>query len=281
MAKRYYNLEKETKAFLKTCDDNGITPFTTIKAINDFTILQKSLGRVGNYFYDPYFLDNKVSWYAADYGVLSNIASNTPAVSGDAVARWVDKTSSNAHLQPTQTSTYFDGESVYSIGANSNMTQTNMSGLKFPLSIICVARQLSFETLNKWWWNGNVIGATNSWRARTFTGANQDRLSWETPDLGALTNHRITLNKKLIFGGTCSTQLGGQVKSIFNNTIFTTNAPLPAVNPNYMIFFSRIAGNNESSRVAFNEIIISTEAWNDLQIAQLEFYLKTKWKVEY
>jgi hypothetical protein len=48
-----------------------------------------------------------------------------------------------------------------------------------------------------------------------------------------------------------------------------------------MVFFTRLTNNNESSRVAFNEIIISTEAWNNLQIAQLEFYLKTKWKVEY
>ena len=278
MAKRYYNLENETKAFLKACDDSGIVPFTTIKAINDFTILQKSLGRVGRYFYDPYFLDKKVGWYAADYGVLSNIASNTPAVSGDAVARWVDKTSNNAHLQPTTTPTYFDGESVYSIGGNSNMSQTNMSGLKFPMSIICVARQMSFETI-KWWWNGT--GGTNSWRARTGTGANQDKLGWETPGLDSLTNHRIQLNKKLIFGGTCSTQLGGRLKSIFNNTIFTTDTPLAAINPNSMVFFTRLVNNNESSRVAFNEIIISTEAWNDLQIAQLEFYLKTKWKVEY
>jgi len=41
MAKRYYNLEKETKEYLKACDDKGVAPFRDIKGINDIVITQK------------------------------------------------------------------------------------------------------------------------------------------------------------------------------------------------------------------------------------------------
>lgn len=42
MAKRYYNLEKETKEYLKACDAKSVTPFRDIKSINDIVITQKS-----------------------------------------------------------------------------------------------------------------------------------------------------------------------------------------------------------------------------------------------
>lgn len=42
MAKRYYNLEKETKEYLKACEARGITPTTPIQRVNDFCITQKN-----------------------------------------------------------------------------------------------------------------------------------------------------------------------------------------------------------------------------------------------
>ena len=41
MAKRYYNLEKETKAYLKACEDRGIVNQENIKKINDYVINRK------------------------------------------------------------------------------------------------------------------------------------------------------------------------------------------------------------------------------------------------
>jgi hypothetical protein len=42
MAKRYYNLEKETKEYLKACEERGITPTTPIQTVNNFCITQKN-----------------------------------------------------------------------------------------------------------------------------------------------------------------------------------------------------------------------------------------------
>jgi hypothetical protein len=45
MAKRYYNLEKETKEYLKACDNNNITPSVNISIVNDYAIRWKTFGR--------------------------------------------------------------------------------------------------------------------------------------------------------------------------------------------------------------------------------------------
>jgi len=42
MAKRYYNLEKETKEYLKACEVRGITPTVPIQTVNNFCITQKN-----------------------------------------------------------------------------------------------------------------------------------------------------------------------------------------------------------------------------------------------
>ena len=43
MPKRYYNLEKETKGYLKTCDDLGITPTSFLRELNNFCLKQKNV----------------------------------------------------------------------------------------------------------------------------------------------------------------------------------------------------------------------------------------------
>lgn len=44
MAKRYYNLEKETKEYLKACEERNISPIASTKTVNDFCIVQKNFG---------------------------------------------------------------------------------------------------------------------------------------------------------------------------------------------------------------------------------------------
>jgi len=42
MAKRYYNLEKETKEYLKACEVRGIIPSVAVDTVNNFCITQKN-----------------------------------------------------------------------------------------------------------------------------------------------------------------------------------------------------------------------------------------------
>jgi hypothetical protein len=48
MAKRYYNLEKETKEYLKACEVRNSKPFRDIKDINDIFIFQKANNKLGS-----------------------------------------------------------------------------------------------------------------------------------------------------------------------------------------------------------------------------------------
>jgi hypothetical protein len=43
MAKRYYNLEKETKEYLKACEARGIIPNVPVDTVNNFCITQKNI----------------------------------------------------------------------------------------------------------------------------------------------------------------------------------------------------------------------------------------------
>ena len=45
MAKRYYNLEKETKAYLKACDERSIVSSTATTTVNDYAIKQKAANK--------------------------------------------------------------------------------------------------------------------------------------------------------------------------------------------------------------------------------------------
>lgn len=49
MAKRFFNLEKETKGFLKSADDFGIS-VDYVSSLNDFILKQKALGLDATYF---------------------------------------------------------------------------------------------------------------------------------------------------------------------------------------------------------------------------------------
>lgn len=69
MAKRYYNLEKETKEYLKACEVRNITPFASIDTVNNFCIIQKNFGwsmtptQLIEYSYLPnIWLDSSISF---------------------------------------------------------------------------------------------------------------------------------------------------------------------------------------------------------------------------
>jgi hypothetical protein len=100
MAKRYYNLERETKAYLKACDERGISTFTSIDTINNFCLKQKALSRYAE-ISDPRLLTNVAAWFdASDLTTLiKTVATNTQAVVGDTVERWNDKSGNNRYVE--------------------------------------------------------------------------------------------------------------------------------------------------------------------------------------
>jgi len=66
MARRYYNLEKETKEYLKACEVKGIVNQTNIKTLNDYVINRKANNL--NVFYlkdSPIVLNDLVLWLDA------------------------------------------------------------------------------------------------------------------------------------------------------------------------------------------------------------------------
>jgi hypothetical protein len=63
MAKRYYNLEKETKEYLKACEARGIINQTNIQLLNDYVIRRKN-GNLDTSFLsrNPTVLNNLFLW---------------------------------------------------------------------------------------------------------------------------------------------------------------------------------------------------------------------------
>ena len=66
MAKRYYNLEKETKEYLKACEAKSIVNQTNIKTLNDFVINRKTRNLNASFLANsPIVLNGLVLWLDA------------------------------------------------------------------------------------------------------------------------------------------------------------------------------------------------------------------------
>jgi hypothetical protein len=71
MSKRYYNLERETKEYLKACEAKDIVNNTNIKTLNDYVINKKANNLDVSYLKDsPIVLNDLVLWL--DAGVSSS-----------------------------------------------------------------------------------------------------------------------------------------------------------------------------------------------------------------
>lgn len=64
MATRYYNLENEVKAYLKTCNDRGIANQTSTKILNDYVIARKNNNLDASFLAsNPIVLDKLFLWF--------------------------------------------------------------------------------------------------------------------------------------------------------------------------------------------------------------------------
>lgn len=76
MAKRYYNLEKETKEYLKACEARGFSLPRNVAAVNDNIIKRKSAGKDCSFLYQyPVVLDGLFMWL--DASIPGSITTNT------------------------------------------------------------------------------------------------------------------------------------------------------------------------------------------------------------
>ena len=66
MAKRYYNLEKETKAYLKACDDRGVIPSVSSSLFNDYALIAKARNNNSEFLKTyPFGFNNLITWLDA------------------------------------------------------------------------------------------------------------------------------------------------------------------------------------------------------------------------
>lgn len=76
MAKRYYNLEKETKEYLKACEARGFSLPRNVTAVNDNVIKRKAVGKDCTFLSQyPVVLDGLFIWL--DASVSGSVSSTT------------------------------------------------------------------------------------------------------------------------------------------------------------------------------------------------------------
>jgi hypothetical protein len=77
MATRYYNLENEAKAYLKTCNDRGIVNQTSTKILNDYIIARKNNNQDASFLArNPIALNGLVLWLDASVGSSYSAGGN-------------------------------------------------------------------------------------------------------------------------------------------------------------------------------------------------------------
>jgi hypothetical protein len=122
MAKRYYNLEKETKEYLKACEAKSIVNQTNIKTLNDFVINRKTRNLNTTFLANsPIVLNGLVLWF--DAGVSDSYPAGGTA--------WKDLAgSNNGTLTNGPTFTKSNGGSLVFDGSNDYVDIGNPSSLQ-------------------------------------------------------------------------------------------------------------------------------------------------------
>jgi hypothetical protein len=160
MAKRYYNLERETKDYLESCDNLNIAPFTTTSVINNYIIFRKAFSK-NPIIYDPrinknYFSNLEVWLDASDGNTLyDNNVGGSIVLPDGTIGRWEDKSGKGRNVlnttlaqrpvkkinvQNNLSSVFFDGVSLKGLSSANDLTL-------FTKSIFCV---VSYPFSNTW-----------------------------------------------------------------------------------------------------------------------------------
>jgi hypothetical protein len=78
MAKRYYNLEKETKAYLKACEDRGVVPSVNSSLFNDYALITKARNNNSEFLKTyPFGFNNLITWLDASINASYPQTGNT------------------------------------------------------------------------------------------------------------------------------------------------------------------------------------------------------------
>jgi len=131
MAKRYYNLEKETKEYLKTCQARGIINQESIKNIDDYIKNRKSLGLSASFLgKTPVVLRGMVLWLDA------SVSESFPA--GGSVWKDLSGLINNATLLNGPVFNQNSGGSIVFDGVNDTADVVSSNSLNFGTSAFTI-----------------------------------------------------------------------------------------------------------------------------------------------
>jgi len=158
MATRYYNLENEAKAYLKTCNDRGIVNQTSTKILNDYIIARKNNNQDASFLAtNPIALNGLVLWLDASIGDSYPAGGNL----------WKDLSNNNNNYTLNNNPLFtkengggiiFNGSNTFALGNNNFTVPPNMS-------IACFIRRGAAPS-------SNFPAAFFSGSATHFTGGN-------------------------------------------------------------------------------------------------------------
>lgn len=265
MAKRYYNLERETKEYLKACEARNITPFASLKTVNDFCIVQKNFGwsmtptQLIEYSYLPnIWLD-------------SSIPSSYPSVSRN----WINLTNRNSNVTLPTTVLYnnsYNG-SLFLNNSQSASVAWNNNGITSDFTIDSWVTFLSGSGPFASAMFQNDAYQTRGFRSglnvpnRRYTFWDSESLPPGTPngfDISTPTNsitYGVPINLTLTFNTTTSSA------SVFLNGIISVSATgrtyIPPINSS-LVFNANL--NNTNHPILLHNLKVYNKALTQSQI---------------
>ena len=222
MAKRFFNLEKETKEYLKACEARNITPFASLKTVNDFCIVQKNF----NWSMTPIQL--------IEYSFLPNIwlDSSIPSSYPSVSRNWINLGNRNSNVTLPTTVLYnnsYNG-SLFLNNSQSAAVAWNNNGITSDFTIDSWVTFLSGAGVNTSMMFTNDAYLTRGFRSgltvssRRYFFWNSESLPPGTPNSFGLNTpvnsitYGVPINLTLTFNTTTSSA------SVFLNGIISVSA---------------------------------------------------------
>jgi hypothetical protein len=208
MAKRFYNLEKETKEYLKACEAGNIIPFASVNVVNNFCITQKNF----NWSITPTQLIEYS--YLPNIWLDSSISSSYPTISRN----WINLTNTNSNVTLPTTVLYnnsYNG-SLFLNNSESASVAWNNNGITSDFTIDSWVTFLSGTGVNTSAMFTNDVYQTRGFRSgfapslRRYTFWNSESVPPGTPNSFSLdtpnnsVTYSVPINLTLTFNTTTS-----------------------------------------------------------------------------
>jgi hypothetical protein len=274
MAKRYYNLERETKDYLKSCDNLSIVPFTTnYKLINDFCIKQKTVGYQCD-IADPRFFRSRLAlWFdIEDFSTLYNSASgNILASVGQTVQQWSDKSGNNRNLvQNTDISKPILNSGFLTFdGSNDEMLVTIPASTSWTLFV--VMKENTFVATRRYWGIGaGLCGGSFTSGLYSYYSILRNGFSAWANEFGNTSVFSTTL-----FNYINTTQL----KRKYNRDPYFSEDPANSGSTDTIFGIGSRSNSSLYSAISVKEIILFQQSLDDVNSDKIQRYLGAKYNL--